>query len=234
VKDTTKTSGGSGGSGGGNNNSNNASGDGGGTEIGKELQGLPLEYLIGAPLAASTKAQIELGKAMVEFINLLAYGKADLAVGSADTAKAVKTLPMKLQRPVDNGDGTFGVSEITVAPPLLGLVPIPSLLIETVDVDFSMQINTTSVEKDSSQQEAEVQADASAGFGPYSASVSVHGKVAAQRENTRSTDKTAKYDIRIHAAQQEQTEGMAKLMDLLASAVEPLHATPAPNPAEKK
>lgn len=197
-------------------------GDNGGTEIGRELQGLPLEYLIGAPFAAATKAQIQLGKAMIEFVNLLAYGKEGVAVAPSASAEAVKTLPMKLERPVIDTDGNVSTNEITVQPPILGLVPVPSLLIETMDVDFSMEIHTVEASKGTDSASAEVTAEGHVNGLFYGGSVTATGKVSTQRENTRSTDKTAKYDIRVHAAQQRPTEGMSKLMDLLASTVEPI------------
>ncbi len=217
---TPTTAGGNGN--GGSGEGGGAAAGGGGTEIGDELQGLPLEYLIAAPFAASTKAQIQLGKAMIEFINLLAYGKEGMAVAPGGESEEVKTLRMKLERPVIDADGKITTNTVTVAPPILGLVPIPSLLIETVDVNFSMEIHAVTAEKATDSASVEAKAEAHADLGIYGGSVTVTGKVSAQRENTRSTDKTAKYDITVHAAQQDPTEGMAKLMDLLASTVEPL------------
>lgn len=193
---------------------------GGGSEIASELGGLPMEYLIAAPLAASIKAQRLLGNEMVGFINMLAYGEQGGTKGAGD--KDILTLPMKLERPVIADDGSVSVNTITVAPPILGLVPVPALLIESVDIHFSMEIHEVTASKDAAQVEIGAKASASGGAFGYSASLEVTGKMAAQRENTRSTDKTAKYDVTVRAAQQPPTEGMAKLMDLLASTVEPL------------
>lgn len=54
--------------------------------------------------------------------------------------------------------------------------------------------------------------------------VDVQGKVSTSRENTRSTNQTAKYQVSVNARQQPPTEGMSKLMDILASCVEPIDA----------
>ncbi len=195
---------------------------GGNTEIGQELKGVPLESLIGAPLAAATKAQRNLGMEMVSFINMLAYGSDKPESGRGAGSKDVKTLPMKLQRPVAEADGTISKHEIEIAPPLLGLVPIPALLIDSVDINFTMEINsvTSSNDKIDTETSAKLHAEGNGLF--YSGGVEVSGKVSTQRENTRSTDKSAKYDVTVHASQQAPTEGMSKLMDLLASTVEPL------------
>ena len=49
------------------------------------------------------------------------------------------------------------------------------------------------------------------------------GKVTTARENTRMTNQTAKYQIHVSASQQPQTEGLSKLMDIMASCIEPIN-----------
>lgn len=188
--------------------------------IGQELSSIPIEHLIAAPLAAAVKAQKMLGNEMVTFINMLAYGT-EQNVGNAG-AKPILTLPMELERPVLHDDGNVTVSKVKVAPPVLSLVPIPALLIDSVDINFSMEIHTVDASKTNASAELQTTAHAEGKSIFYSGGIEVTGKMSAQRENTRSTDKTAKYEVTVHASQQEPTEGMAKLMDLLASTVEPL------------
>ena len=53
----------------------------------------------------------------------------------------------------------------------------------------------------------------------YSASMS--GSVATHKENTRSTDNSAKYNVKVHAEQLPATEGMLKLSDYLTQMLEP-------------
>lgn len=191
-----------------------------GSGISAELSSIPMEHLISAPLTASIKAQRQLGVEMINFVNMLAYGT-EGTTGNAGNQE-IMTLPMSLERPVTHDDGAISSNTVTVAPPILGLVPVPALLIESVDINFSMEIHTVDASKSSSSKEVGGKAAASGGFGPYKASVEVTGKMSSQRENTRSTDKTAKYDVTVHAAHQPPTEGMSKLMDLLASTVEPI------------
>ena len=56
-------------------------------------------------------------------------------------------------------------------------------------------------------------------------STTISGKVTTSRENTRSSDKTAKYDIYARAAQQPAAEGMAKLSSIFASVIEPISSS---------
>lgn len=60
------------------------------------------------------------------------------------------------------------------------------------------------------------------GFSSWGFSASVSGNVTTSRENTRNTDKSAKYDIYARAAQQPPAEGMAKLSSIFASVIEPI------------
>ena len=46
--------------------------------------------------------------------------------------------------------------------------------------------------------------------------------MASHSESTRSTDKSAKYDIYARAVQQQPVEGMAKLSSIFASVIEPV------------
>ena len=84
----------------------------------------------------------------------------------------------------------------TVKAPFIGLVPIPALLIDRVDVDFQMEVTDTSNVK--STTNAEVEAKVSGKSWLISAEIS--GKVTTARENTRMTNQTAKYQIHVSAS----------------------------------
>ena len=92
-----------------------------------------------------------------------------------------------------------------------------------------MEVTTTETEKAETKAEVDTKTEASFKFGCFArGSVSVNGKVSSSRENTRSTNQTAKYQVHVSARQQPPTEGLSKLMDIMASCVEPLKAD---NPA---
>ena len=103
------------------------------------------------------------------------------------------------------------------------MVPSPNLLIEDVQVDFQMEVTATETSTQKSEEEAKLDANAKFRFGCFgNGSVNISGRVSSSRENTRSTNQTAKYQVHVSARQQRPTEGMNKLMDILASCVEPL------------
>lgn len=180
--------------------------------IANQFRGLPIEELIGGPLSAACKAQYDLASCMVTFIHEIGFKEAD------SDQYVTKCLEFDLERPVDDGTGEITAQTVSIKAPLLGLVPIPALLIESVDINFTMEVKSSTESKSSREAKAEVEAKGGWGWG----SVKFTGSVATKSENTRSTDNSAKYDIVVVAKQQPPQEGMSKLMDLLASAVEPI------------
>lgn len=133
-----------------------------------------------------------------------------------------RTLEFQIDRPVQQTgeDGKTKIEFVTqqIKAPFIGLVPIPSLLIDRVDVDFQMEVTDTNVS--TSKTDASLESKASAKWWAVTAEIS--GKVSTSRENTRTTNQTAKYQVHVTASQQPQTEGLSKLMDIMASCIEPM------------
>lgn len=63
---------------------------------------------------------------------------------------------------------------------------------------------------------------ATGGYSGWGFHADISGKVSSHTENTRSTDKSAKYEIYARAVQQQPVEGMAKLSSIFASVIEPI------------
>ena len=116
---------------------------------------------------------------------------------------------------VDQEDGTVKNRTNQIQMPLISMLPPPMLRVQDVDIQFSMEVKTQSVDKSSTKAEASVSGKVGAGWW----SVKVSGSVSHQREHTRSTDKSAKYDIKVKASPSKPTEGFNRLMDLFAQNV---------------
>ena len=88
----------------------------------------------------------------------------------------------------------------------------------------------------SRKYKSSIDVSASGGFWGQKYSVKVHGEVATARENTRSTDNSAKYEVNVHAEQLPPTEGMLKLSDMLTTLMDPVvvSAPPTNTPPVKK
>lgn len=105
-----------------------------------------------------------------------------------DDEGKTRCLEFDLERPVQT-PGSMGKQDIHVKAPFIGMVPIPALLIDNVNINFQMEVTDSSMSK--STESSELSTDVTAKW--FGTSVSVQGKVGAARENTRSTNQTAKY-----------------------------------------
>jgi len=111
--------------------------------------------------------------------------------------------------------------------PLLPLIPLPSLAITQADIQFTMEVQQHDTYTDSSESEKSLDVDVSyKSWWGLKVESKLHGKVTNKSENTRKTDNTAKYDVKVHAEQLPATEGMLKLSDALITMIEPVVANP--------
>lgn len=177
--------------------------------IAKNFNNLPIESLIGAPLTAAANSNILLANATYEFIKEVWIGES--AEGAAEAYKA-KTLQFKVDYFKD--DNTK--DEMTVVAPLAALLEAPNLMIRTVDVNFTMEV------KDVKSTTASTKADTSLSVNGKGLlwDAKLTGSLSASASHTRSSDRSAKYEIRVRAEQSEPTEGMGRLAQIFASAVE--------------
>ncbi len=182
--------------------------------VANQMQGLSMNQLISAPLKAACDSQFQLAQSAYHFMTQIGFQNGDLTKPNL--------LKFNLQRPVETTGG-ITTSNIEVQAPFLGLVPIPSLLIDDVNVEFQMEVNAATSSKESKAEEASLSAHADFRLGLFgSGHVDIQGKVSSSRENTRSTNQTAKYQVNVSARQQPPTEGLSKLMDIMASCTAPI------------
>ena len=107
--------------------------------------------------------------------------------------------------------------------PLLPLIPLPALAITQADIEFTMEVQQSDSSTDTSSSEVDTSVEAKyKSWWGLSVSATVTGKVASSKENTRKTDNTAKYDVKVHAEQLPPTEGMLKLSDALITMMDPV------------
>ncbi len=189
-----------------------AGGAGGGEEENffSKLKGVPVDYLISTPLIASARSNMALAQVMVEFINLIGF----------DKDGKTRLVEFELTRPFIPESGVPSEQKLTVKAPLLGLVPIPALLIQSVDIDLTVEIGDTNVQKIDTTKSAKL--DVSGGWGFVRATFT--GSLSNTESNTRTTNQTAKYHVSVNAQQQPLPEGMSKLMDVMATCIVPIPA----------
>lgn len=204
-------------------------------DMGNQFSGLPMADLIGGPLNAACDAQVRLATATATFIEQVGFIPPPSNSGSGTDPSSVtfdpdtfdvRNVAFKFSRPAQGAvpDPTTGVvpsENVELDVPLLAIVKIPALSIDLVDITFDMEVKNTETSKDSTDASASVTADTSVGWGPFSAKVSVTGSVATHKENTRSTDQSAKYHVQVTARDTGMPEGLSRVLDIMNSAVAP-------------
>jgi hypothetical protein len=186
------------------------------TDIVDNFRNLPMRDLIANPLIAAAEGQQALVGTFLQFLNSM-FDK------DKEGMSVPKTMEMQVDRPVfDPKSNQTSMITSKIKAPLLGLVPIPALLVKTVDIEFNMEVKSTLTETEGSEQKGSLEGEASFGFGLFKISAHFSGSVSSHRETTRSSDTSAKYNVKVHAAQMDAPETLSRLLDLLNQSVEPI------------
>jgi hypothetical protein len=123
--------------------------------------------------------------------------------------------------------GETQVQKVVLSVPFLSVVNVPALMVKNVDIVFDMEVKSSESHKDDTSMEASLDATAKVGWGPFSAEVKIHGAVSAHQENTRSTDRSAKYHVQVQARDDGMPEGLSRVLDILQKAIAPVSVSKA-------
>lgn len=196
-------------------------------DMASQFKGLPMGDLIGGPLTAACDAQLKLASATANFIKTVGFLPPDAkdpgGVGATRLAHFAFTRPV-----ADPNDASKTIEEaVSLDVPLLAIVKIPSLSITKVDITFDMEVKSSFCSKESTDAKASFSADARFSAGPFSVNVHLEGSVASHKENTRSSDNSAKYHVQVLAEDGGMPEGLARVLDILQTSIQP-RVAPAP------
>lgn len=190
--------------------------------IADQFSGLPMESLIGGPLQAACKAEVMLAAATSNFIETVGFE--DVKEGETTTVRKAKTVDFSFERPATSNDPTketIGSETVTLSVPVLSIINIPNLMIQSVDVTFDMEVKSSESTQSTKDESATLDAKAKLGWGIFSLDVSIKGSISSHESNTRSSDNSAKYHVSVQARQGGTPEGLSRVLDILTSAVQP-------------
>lgn len=188
--------------------------------LGGQFAGLPMGLLICQPILEVAKGQNALCQVYLDNLFELAFEKSGND-GQGDGSLKARTIKFTLERPVINDGVPGGTQSFTVEAPLLSLVPVPAFTMEETTVQFSMEVKEQTVDKKSKTN----QESSSLKYKGWGFTAQISGSVTTQRDHTRQTDKSAKYEIYAKASQQPPAEGMAKLTTIMSSVIEPIETS---------
>lgn len=186
--------------------------------MGDQFKGLPMADLIGGPLKAACDSQIMLAKATADFIETVGFQPG----GSGNAASTVRMATFQYAKMLQDADGKVTPYKAELNVPLLSIVKIPCLAVKKVNITFDMEVKSSFSEKTSSDKSGSLSGSAKFGFGLFSATLNISGSVSSHKENTRSSDNSAKYHVEVLAEDAGVPEGLARVMDIIQAATEPI------------
>lgn len=189
------------------------------------LQGLPFDSLIGAPLNACVKAQANAAKTTIKFIEDVGL-QSEVETLTAEDG----TVTERVRKDAVYVYFNFiqGGRRVTISVPLLTMVPIPYIAINTIDINFKATV--TGIQSEGSTDETEFSKEKEdkkkkAGLGWFSVSSSSLNTTVSTKKDSASTKNSdysveATIDVSIHASQDSMPAGMAKVLEMLGSAMD--------------
>lgn len=182
------------------------------------LQGLPFENLIGGPLRACIDAQREAAETSVDFIT-----KVGLNVDKETGEKSAIYVSFSF---IQNG------RKVVINVPMLALVPIPYIAINTIDINFKATVNgvecesyenTSSVEN---KQDTNTKSNSRRGFifNRQKTETKINTSFSTKRDSKGTQDSKfsveATIDVAVHASQESMPAGMSKILEMLGAAMD--------------
>lgn len=178
------------------------------------LQAIPFSSMIGGPLKACIEAQAMAAKTTWDFIQEVGLNT-DPETGEK---KAVNVSFSFIQ----NGH------EVQLNVPLLTIVPIPYIAINSIDINFkaSISASSSSVNETSSSEAMNAGADITAGLkiGPFHMDAKLNANYSSKKDSraTEESKYSVEYtmDIAVKAGQDSMPAGLAKVLELLGNSLD--------------
>ncbi len=185
-----------------------------------EFQALPIEFLIATPLIATVKAQAAAAQATLEFIKGLT--DEDPATHVRTPQKVVFDLQYQETNPpaAPGGQPVTQEKHVHLDVPLLSIVPIPHLRIDSMTNHFKYEISQVVADKSAVSKGVDLSATAGTSLIPF-ISATLKGNLSSQSSQESTTNRSGVMEVTIHASEAPIPEGLARLLSLLAKIAEP-------------
>lgn len=177
------------------------------------LAGLPFSQIIGSPLKACIEAQAMAAQTTWQFIQ-------EVGLNTDPDTGEKKAVNVSFDFYQNGKEARLNV-------PLLTIVPIPYIAINSIDIDFKAKINAESSShnetSESSKTSASGSMEAKIGWGPFSAKLNASASYSSKKDSKATQD--SKYsveytlDIAVKAGQDSMPAGLAKVLDILNNCV---------------
>ena len=177
------------------------------------LQGLPSDNLIGGPLSACIQAQNDAAMTSINFINNVCLNE-DKETGEKSAIYVSFSF-------IQNG------RKVVINVPLIAIVPIPYIAINSVDISFKATVNGVESESSSTETEYESKGNkkSTRKSGLFRRKTTTINSTFSTKRDSKSTQDSkfsveATIDVAVHAGQESMPAGMAKILEMLGAAMD--------------
>lgn len=185
-----------------------------------EFRALPLDVIIAQPLVAAVNAQKQSAEATVGFIN-------SMMTGSGTQADPYTPVTVDFTASLQNSNNQ-GTVLMDIKAPLLSIVPIPNLRIDSLSVSFKYEVSQSATVSNNKQVSGTADIKAGSKLLPiFSAELS--GNLTSSSKQDSTTNRSGSLDIELHASEAPMPEGLAKILTLLSNAVTAQNSTSSAN-----
>ncbi len=194
----------------------------------QQFSGLPIKSLVSAPLLAGAEANAKMAMTQTQFLLSTCF---DITENGDSTDYKPIMINMTLTRSVIKPNGEAGTPvETRFDLPLLTIMPLNSLAVDNIDVNFEMEVKSSfSNDKETSsesEQAAEGSFSARVGYGCFSAevsgSVSASSKQSSSEKSHYEKSNSARYQINAHAGQLPLPEGVTTIIQAFSQCIAPI------------
>ena len=177
------------------------------------LQGLPFDNLIGGPLNACIQAQNDAAMTSINFINNVCLNE-DKETGEKSAVYVSFSF-------IQNG------RKVVINVPMIAIVPIPYIAINSVDISFKATVNGVESESSSTETEYESKENkkSTRKSGLFRRKTTTINSTFSTKRDSKSTQDSkfsveATIDVAVHAGQESMPAGMAKILEMLGAAMD--------------
>ncbi|SHO58656.1 DUF2589 domain-containing protein [Vibrio quintilis] len=192
-------------------------------QLADQFTGLPMKTLIGAPLKAATDANAMIAQAQTQFLLSTCFEK--VSEYSADLRPIMVTF--QLSRQILDNDGQLSKNPATmnISIPLMTLIPINSLAVETLKISFNMEVKssqelsckTSSKQNHRLTQKGLDQNNQSDGF-----DVELYGTLSSQSGSQQKSAAGTNYEVTLEAGQLPLPRGVTTILDIFEKNLAPI------------
>ena len=194
-------------------------------QFGAELN---IESIIGAPLVAASKANVMMLTGQAQFLLDYCFTKEE-----GSNLRQPLMIEMVLSQPVvdhtkqPTDPGYISINKMAFQVPLLCLLPLNSLAIDKINVDFDLEITSVGSYDYKSQVNADVQL--------VEKKAVLNGRIAPAKQEYKKNSReqydstlSSRLKVNIHAGRLPLPKGVLTLLDLYTKSIQPIQYIPCP------